>query len=127
MNSYSSSFYSINAGVKQGSVLALFLFLLNTIDQHLIQSNYADDSSPRDNFQLPKLPSSRELNNNRMRMCIRLSNDLEEIMNWEARNLVQFKATKTQLRSLSSKRSQNAHTVVTDDIVIENREKIGSM
>lgn len=67
---HSSSFYSINAGVLQDSVLASNLFLLNINNPFYSTSNtnhcFADDSS------------------------LHLTNDLENIMKWETRNLVQL-------------------------------------
>ena len=103
----SSNFHPINGGVPQGSVLTPTLFILYINDLLSAITNpihsYADDSTLHSNIQSPQLVSMLELDDERRSMHMSLSKDLQIILDWGTKNLVQFNAFKTQPSSLSHK------------------------
>lgn len=73
-------------------------------------------------FQLVKSPFNLELDSHHKTVCANLSKDLGAILNWGAKNCVHFHTTKTQSCSLSNKKSQSAHSIVMNDLVLKKRE-----
>ena len=51
-----------------------------------------------------------------------LSRDLQIILDWGTKNLVQFNASKTQSCSLSRKKSTNIHPIFMNDASLQNKE-----
>lgn len=59
-------------------------------------------------------------NNDKTRMttCTNLSQDLEKVLEWVAKNLQQIKTVKTQACTLSKKKLQNVHPLVMNVLVL---------
>ena len=63
-----------------------------------------------------------EMDNKRRSMHMSLSKDLQIILDWGTKNLVQFNASKTQSYSLSHKKSTNIHPIFMNDASLQNKE-----
>lgn len=111
---HSSSFYSINAEVFQESVIARALFLLKINDLLSTTFNfiyrYAEVRSTFQGNKKSKPPSYLELASTPKTTCTNLSKDLEKVLEWGAKNRVQFNVSKSQACILSNKKSQNIHS-----------------
>ena len=126
VDGHSSDLYSINAGVPQGSVLAPTLFLLHINDllgscKNPIHS-YADDSTLHSSISFSKPVSEGELDDKRRTLRISISQDLQSILDWGARNLVQFNASKTQPCLLSRKKSGNSHPIHMNGLILQEKD-----
>ena len=114
------------SGVPQRSVLAPTLFLLHINDLLSATTNpihsYADDSTLHSNIQSSKPISMLELDDKRRSMHMSPSRDLQIILDWGTKNLVQFNASKTQSCSLLHKKSNNTHRISMNDTSLQNKE-----
>ena len=63
-----------------------------------------------------------ELDDKRRSMHMSLSEDLQIILDWGTKNLVQFNASKTKSCSLSHKKSNNTHTIFMNGTSLQNKE-----
>ena len=63
-----------------------------------------------------------ELDDKRRSMHMSLSEDLQIILDWGVKNLVQFNALKTQSCSLSHKKSNNTHPIFVNGTFLQNKE-----
>jgi len=63
-----------------------------------------------------------ELDDKRRSMHMSLSRDLQIILDWGTKNLVQFNASKTQSCSLSHKKSTNIHPIFMNGASLQNKE-----
>jgi reverse transcriptase-like protein len=126
VDGHSLSFHQVNAGVPQGSVLAPTLFLLHINDLLSSTTNsihsFADDSTLHASFQVPKPISKPDLESKRRAMQISLSQDLNLILDWGAKNLVHFNASKTQSCTLSRKESSNTHPLLMSGQVLQSKD-----
>src|SRR6266566_156778 len=96
----SHSAASINAGVPQGSILGptLFLIFINDLSQVISSSvsMFADDTTI--SAIVPNTKSRSEVADT-------LCNDLLNVETWAANGLVKFNAKKTQLMTISRKKT----------------------
>jgi len=126
IDGHASNFHPINAGVPQGSILAPTLFLLHIND--LLSStvnpihSYADDSTLHSSVRFPQATSDHELDSRRRSMHESLSRDLQTILDWGAKNLVQFNSSKTQSCPLSRKKLANPHPILMNGNILENKD-----
>ena len=100
LDGQSSSCYSINAGVPQGSVLGptLFLLFINDLPVDILckLAIYADDST-----LYSCLGKSAELFD-KVEMAADLEYDLRSVVEWGKKWLVTFSSTKTKLLSINN-------------------------
>ena len=97
MDGKSSQEYAVNAGVPQGSILAPTLFLLYIKDlPDDVMCNiaiYADDTT-----LYPKCDQASDLWQ-QLELASELESDVQDIVDWGRKWLVDFNAGKTQLVS----------------------------
>ena len=126
VDGYCSAFHNINAGVLQGSVLAPTLFLLHINDLLSATKNpihsFADDSTLHSSFSFAKPVSNHLLETSRNAMQISLSQDIQTILDWGAKNLVQFNALKTQACNISHKKSTNTNAITMSGQTLQNND-----
>ena len=112
VDGFLSNLHSINAGVRQGSVISPVLFFLFISDMLTSTSScthsFADDYflSPSFSFS-PSDPASTDIQLHRNTSASLLSNDLTVIEKWRKDNLDSFKQSKTKQTVISRKRNQN--------------------
>ncbi len=104
---YCSSHKTINSGVKQGSVLSptLFLFFINDLlsVRNCPIYSYADDSTLHFSPSFDRRPTLQDLQDSILEAAERLTSDLALISDWGRRDLLSFKASKTQFLQLSTR------------------------
>ena len=100
-----SSSFSVNCGVPQGSVLSPTLFLLFINDLLNCTSNsvhsYADDSTLHSSTHFKSAPSFASRVASRLQLSDSILADLDGISRWGHGNLVKFNSLKTQLLHIS--------------------------
>ena len=101
----SSSLYSINAGVPQGSILGpiLFLIFINDLPDNVLckLSMYADDTTLYQSLDSQGTATKNEAQWAKFEMAADLEYDLRTITEWGDSWLVSFNATKTKLLSIN--------------------------
>jgi len=109
VDGFTSSLYTINAGVPQGCVLSSTLFLIFINDFLSLTTNpiysYADDSTLIASYTKRKttLATQRTVALNREKITRTVNKDLSLIEKWGQENRVQFNAAKTQCCLFSRK------------------------
>ena len=101
----SSSCYSINAGVPQGSVLGptLFLIFINDLPDSILSklAIYADDTTLYRSLGKSRSVDKNETRREKNKMAADLECDLRTVTEWGDRWLVSFNASKTKLLSIN--------------------------
>ena len=109
----SSQEYPVNAGVPQGSILGLTLFLLyiNDLPDDVICNIaiYADDTTLYSNLW------------QQLELASELESDLRDTVDWRKKWLVDFNAGKTQLVSFDRSKNTGAIDVKMDGSVLEEK------
>ena len=115
----SSQEYSVNAGVPQGSILGLTLFLLyiNDLPDDVICNIaiYADDTT-----HYSKCDQASDLWQ-QFEMASELESDLPDTVDWGKKWLFDFNAGKTQLLSFDLSHNNGSFDVKMDGSVIEEK------
>ena len=115
----SSQEYPVNAGVPQGSILgpALFLPYINDLSDNVIcyTAIYADDTS---------LYSKRDQASDlwqQLELASELESDLQDMVDWGKKWLVDFNAGKTQLVSFDQSNNNGSIDVKIDGSVLKEK------
>ena len=115
----SSQEYPVNAGVPQGSILGLALFLLyiNDLPDDVICniSFYVDDTT-----LYPKCNQASDLWQ-QLELASELESDLRDTVDWGRKWLVDFNAGKTQLLLFDRSKNTGAIDVKMDGSVLEEK------
>ena len=115
----SSQEYPVNAGVPQGSILGLTLFLLyiNDLPDDVICNIaiYADDTT-----LYSKCNQASDLWQ-QLELAFELESDLRDTVDWGRKWLVDFNAGKTQLVSFDRSKNTGAINVKMDGSVLEEK------
>ena len=102
----SSQEYSVNAGVRQGSILGPTLFLLNIND--LLDDVICDIAIYAEDTTLySKCDQASDLWQ-QLELASELESDLQDTMDWGKKWLIDFNAGKTQLASFGWSNSTSA-------------------
>ena len=111
--------YPGNAGVPQGSILGLTLFLLyiNDLPDDVI-CNIA--INPDDTTLYPKCDQACDLWQ-QLELAFELESDIRDTVDWDRKGLVDFNAGKTQLVSLNWSNNTGAIDVKMDRSVLEEK------
>ena len=112
VDGFLSNLHSINAGVPQGSVISLVLFLLFINDLLTSTSSsihsIADDTFQSSSFSFnPNDHASTDVQFHRNISASLLSNHLAVTEEWGKDNIASFKQSKTKQVAISSKRNQD--------------------
>ena len=116
------------AGVPQGSVLSLTLFLLYIND--LLDStvnpihSFVDDATLHSCISFEVEPTLTALNGKRHEVVTWLNSDLNTIFEWGEKNQVKFNGNKTQVCTFSRKNSHNEYPFVVKDHVLMGCDSI---
>ena len=128
VDGFSSDPKLINAGVPQGSVLSptLFLLYINDLLEQTINkiTSYADDTNLHASHSSSKPRTHNDLNADRSDVVNSINADLETIFEWGEQNLVKFNNTKTQLCTISIRRSKNPHSININGNTLKECEKV---
>ena len=112
VDGFLSNLHSINAGVRQGSVISPVLFILFINDLLTSTSSsihsFADDTFLSSSFSFNLNDhASTDIQLHRNISASLISNDLTVIEKWGKDNLVSFNQSKTKQAVISRKRNQN--------------------
>ena len=118
----SSQEYPVNAGAPQGSILGhtLFLLYINDLPDHVICNIaiYADDTT-----LYSKCGQASDLWQ-QLELASELESDLQDIVDWGRKWLVEFNAGKTQLVSFDRSKNTGAIDVKMDGSVLEEKTSL---
>ena len=111
LDGQSSRYYSINAGVPQGSILGptLFLIFVNDLPDDILckLAIYADDTTIYQSLSLPRSQKVCSGDWERLELAADLEYDLRSVTEWGERWLVSFNASKTKLLSINKYKNPN--------------------
>src|SRR5678815_4322647 len=123
-----SSSFSVNSDVPQGSVLSPTLFLLFINDLLNCTSNsihsYADDSTLHSSTHFNYVPSFTSRIASRLNLSDSILADLDRISGWGSLNLVKFNSLKTQLLQISLSKTPSNFPISFDGSLVSPVDNI---